>query len=952
MTLVGDDCYFFLNNGCVRGNLCSFRHQPGAKNNEVCPDWIKGTCIKTTCVLRHHMIDANRAKIQCYWEQQPNGCLKPNCPFLHLKSTATASIGAIATPPVHIVVPKVSPIEGVLPQVSSIVSSIAPVIQNGVVSSQTIGNMQVTNPISNQLPPIVNPHAVPTQSHLMVQSFRSQNLQVPSAPHRKPVLGPPTQNNIFPKSELFTQQVELFKKMLASKNKGGEDNYKEDKYSKNDDEIIDSEFDEANARSRKSRERESRERQRQARKKKFRDENKSRRHGKKSKDNWSKGDDEILYGDYKDVPLDSRYKKRNSDRSPSSEPDVKSYEEILREKALKKLYERRKQKFNNDFEDLVSEKTKHKKSSNDKKEGDRHESRSKSKNKNRSVENTDTEFYSADDAVEIDVDTSPIRDEISPPRKQKKRVEKSNDTLSEKEATPDKHEVEEKEHVKENVTEKGDEVIQIDELISVDDTDDLAQELKLSAETTSNNSNSKKRKGYKKVISSVVVPKNNKSNDKPMKKDTEVNRNVVKNRKEKKIVTVIASPEPVITKISEPVLSPVKAIQNKLKEVKVKSFDEIMAEKKRRKNANDVVVISENKEASSKKSVDKLKETTVKSKIALRENPVASTTSTLNVIVPPTTLKGVTKPQLNRNRLKRLGSNGENEDDKQKRKSLQLYKPPSIPDEAQEIKEVKTVVNTGPRKIIRIQKSVLYPSEKAAIEEKEKNSTNPDKLSGKDGGVKSFEEIMREKRQRQQKEQTEKQCTQPKETFQVIKSRPHRFLKNQVATIIKQKPQVPQTNVQPKTNASKAASGSNKPEEKSSKRTISKSLSTDYNEDELLKDSVPSTPVQPKASFEYENVNEKRGNDTGDQLKNASVNEHSQEEKQDDESLSPPNSIEDIKEALSELQRKREEDLLSDDEFEKEINDLCAGDDDNDDDINDEINDDDLMMELEEMIGS
>lgn len=128
--------------------MCSFRHQPGAKNNDVCPDWIKGTCVKPTCVLRHHMIDVNRAKVPCYWDQQPNGCLKSNCQFLHSKST----IAAIPTAaPVHIVVPKTTPVneqDRILPAVAAINSAASPVIQNGVVPNPEINNMQVTNPVS------------------------------------------------------------------------------------------------------------------------------------------------------------------------------------------------------------------------------------------------------------------------------------------------------------------------------------------------------------------------------------------------------------------------------------------------------------------------------------------------------------------------------------------------------------------------------------------------------------------------------------------------------------------------------------------------------------------------------------------------------------------------------------------------------------------------------------
>ena len=129
-----------------------------------------------------------------------------------------------------------------------------------------------------------------------------------------------------------------------------------------------------------------------------------------------------------------------------------------------------------------------------------------------------------------------------------------------------------------------------------------------------------------------------------------------------------------------------KNLGNKLSEVKVKSFEEIMEEKRRRKaTSNSGNNTTGDRKIASKIPTDKLKEATAKSKLDLlkknkpQENVVTS--STVNVIVPPTTLNGTAKasPQINRNRLRRLGSNGENDDEKQKRKSLQLYKPPSKP---------------------------------------------------------------------------------------------------------------------------------------------------------------------------------------------------------------------------------------------------------------------------------
>lgn len=57
----------------------------------------------------------------------------------------------------------------------------------------------------------------------------------------------------------------------------------------------------------------------------------------------------------------------------------------------------------------------------------------------------------------------------------------------------------------------------------------------------------------------------------------------------------------------------------------------------------------------------------------------------------------------------------------------------------------------------------------------------------------------------------------------------------------------------------------------------------------------------------------------------------------------------------NEKKRMREEDILSDDEFEKEMNDLLSSDDGNASDVNTEdgdVDDDDFMMELQQMIDS
>lgn len=372
---------------------------------------------------------------------------------------------------------------------------------------------------------------------------------------------------------------------------------------------------------------------------------------------------------------------------------MKSYEDILREKALRKLLERRKQKFNADFEDIVSEKKqgKSKKGISEKTKENR-DIKPKAKAKEKIMEaginesiSDGIECFREEDAVEVEVDTSPIRDIVKSKKQQNKQtVEKvKNDDVIKKNNCVNQESVETEQNF-----EKGHEVIPIEELISVDDDDELAQELKQSSEIVSGN-DAKKRKAYKKVISSVVVPKSTTEKQNASKKVSTFKKDDIskKDKKDKnyqKIVTI--KNETIKEKSPEVAVSPVKNLGNKLSEVKVKSFEEIMEEKRRRKATNntDNNTTGDGKNAS-KKPRDKLKEATAKSKLDLLkknkppENVVTS--STVNVVVPPTTLNGTAKapPQINRNRLRRLGSNGENDEEKQKRKSLQLYKPPSKP---------------------------------------------------------------------------------------------------------------------------------------------------------------------------------------------------------------------------------------------------------------------------------
>ncbi|XP_028261435.1 zinc finger CCCH domain-containing protein 11A isoform X2 [Parambassis ranga] len=86
MTNHGDDCYFFFYSTCSKGDSCPFRHCEAAMGNEtVCNLWQEGRCFRAVCKFRHMEITKNRKEIPCYWENQPAGCKKPHCAFFHEK---------------------------------------------------------------------------------------------------------------------------------------------------------------------------------------------------------------------------------------------------------------------------------------------------------------------------------------------------------------------------------------------------------------------------------------------------------------------------------------------------------------------------------------------------------------------------------------------------------------------------------------------------------------------------------------------------------------------------------------------------------------------------------------------------------------------------------------------------------------------------------------------------
>ncbi|XP_066559319.1 zinc finger CCCH domain-containing protein 11A isoform X1 [Amia ocellicauda] len=86
MSNQGDDCYFFYYSTCAKGDGCPFRHCEAAMGSEtVCNLWQENRCFRKVCKFRHMEIEKRRSEIACYWERQPAGCQKPNCAFHHDK---------------------------------------------------------------------------------------------------------------------------------------------------------------------------------------------------------------------------------------------------------------------------------------------------------------------------------------------------------------------------------------------------------------------------------------------------------------------------------------------------------------------------------------------------------------------------------------------------------------------------------------------------------------------------------------------------------------------------------------------------------------------------------------------------------------------------------------------------------------------------------------------------
>ncbi|XP_056590653.1 zinc finger CCCH domain-containing protein 11A isoform X3 [Triplophysa dalaica] len=69
-----------------KGDSCPFRHCEAAMGSEItCSLWQEQRCFRNICKFRHMEIEKKRKEIACYWETQPGGCQKPHCAFNHKK---------------------------------------------------------------------------------------------------------------------------------------------------------------------------------------------------------------------------------------------------------------------------------------------------------------------------------------------------------------------------------------------------------------------------------------------------------------------------------------------------------------------------------------------------------------------------------------------------------------------------------------------------------------------------------------------------------------------------------------------------------------------------------------------------------------------------------------------------------------------------------------------------
>ncbi|GBP43032.1 Zinc finger CCCH domain-containing protein 11A [Eumeta japonica] len=147
-----NDCYFYYYSTCTKGDNCVFRHEPAALGCEtMCTAWQQGKCLDKRCKLRHMELRKNRKQIPCYWENQPGGCRKKHCPFMH-KNPDARTDGIAPSQPAPAQPTSATPaVQAAVPALPAVpVSGVAEVSAVGV--EQTLGVAAVPPPGAAPVP--------------------------------------------------------------------------------------------------------------------------------------------------------------------------------------------------------------------------------------------------------------------------------------------------------------------------------------------------------------------------------------------------------------------------------------------------------------------------------------------------------------------------------------------------------------------------------------------------------------------------------------------------------------------------------------------------------------------------------------------------------------------------------------------------------------------------------
>jgi len=79
-------CTFHLNNSCMKGITCPFRHVRGDRT-VVCKHWLRGLCKKGDDCEFLHEFDMSKMP-ECYFFSKFGQCSNKDCPFLHIDPEA------------------------------------------------------------------------------------------------------------------------------------------------------------------------------------------------------------------------------------------------------------------------------------------------------------------------------------------------------------------------------------------------------------------------------------------------------------------------------------------------------------------------------------------------------------------------------------------------------------------------------------------------------------------------------------------------------------------------------------------------------------------------------------------------------------------------------------------------------------------------------------------------